>query len=605
MGCCCSKGDLATTTQQTAVTASDVGVVAGGIAVGTVLGGPIGAAIGGALGLAAVGTIGRKTKDALGVRGLVEVKDLEKVWRALVNSKEIMKQLPVIGLLRVDRAGASLPPVMLDAALSQGTNSKLFRVHPVTIKGLDYATSRRGGALSAAQSAALDAALKELEKAKAIAVTADTGLLAHYQSAAAKMTKLPVLLSPLLQAPLLANVLHPKATILVMTSDAKTFGQADLEALLLKDGLAPDAATAKRFVLRGCEGIPGFTDPSKTIDVAATQQALLSIVAEVRNAQSKAGAPLGGVLFESAMLPAFSDSVRKAAKLPVCDNFTLADFAMKAQTDNPRFGISFGAKAGAAAKPLDKATMPAIGILRVDYTYPPALGDAAHPNSYNYRTPHATWKGLTFEAAQAGEPLTPELHGAMKTAVAALEKDGVMGIAGDCGFLMSYQEEARAVTTVPTFISALLQASVLTSLFSIDESILVLTANGPALTPHMPKLLAQCGVSKPEEQKRFIVAGCEALPGFDAVAKGEKVNVELVMPHCVQLVQSEISKNPKIRAVLLECTELPPYADAIRHATKLPVLDAITIVDFFHAAIDDNPYWGIDWDQLASTPAED
>ena len=55
--------------------------------------------------------------------------------------------------------------------------------------------------------------------------------------------------------------------------------------------------------------------------------------------------------------------------------------------------------------------------------------------------------------------------------------------------------------------------------------------------------------------------------------------------------------------MLLECTELPPYADAIRAATRLPVLDAITIVDFFHAAVSENPYFGIDWDKLASTPA--
>ena len=32
-----------------------------------------------------------------------------------------------------------------------------------------------------------------------------------------------------------------------------------------------------------------------------------------------------------------------------------------------------------------------------------------------------------------------------------------------------------------------------------------------------------------------------------------------------------------IRAILLECTELPPYADALRYHTGLPVWDAITV----------------------------
>merc|ERR1719263_2628473 len=192
----------------------------------------------------------------------------------------------------------------------------------------------------------------------------------------------------------------------------------------------------------------------------------------------------------------------------------------------------------------------------------------------------------------------------MAAAVASLEAEqGVMGIAGDCGFMMHYQKDARALCKVPCFISSLLQASMLVSLFTNDECVLVLTANGPVLSSHMPKLLTTCGVTSPAKQQRFIVAGCEALPGFEAVALAQKVDVDKVQPHIVQLVQQKMAEQPKIRAVLLECTELPPYADAIRAATKLPVLDAITLVDFFHGAISENPYFGIDWQKLAETPA--
>ena len=69
------------------------------------------------------------------------------------------------------------------------------------------------------------------------------------------------------------------------------------------------------------------------------------------------------------------------------------------------------------------------------------------------------------------------------------------------------------------------------------------------------------------------------------------------------MLNKKVKRQSKIRAVLLECTELPPYADAIREATNLPVLDSITLVDFFHAGISENPYFGIDWKKLASTPA--
>lgn len=51
----------------------------------------------------------------------------------------------------------------------------------------------------------------------------------------------------------------------------------------------------------------------------------------------------------------------------------------------------------------------------------------------------------------------------------------------------------------------------------------------------------------------------------------------------------------------MECTELPPYSDAVRHATGLPVFDAITNCDFFITSFKDNERfgkndWMEDWD---------
>merc|ERR1711968_424064 len=57
-----------------------------------------------------------------------------------------------------------------------------------------------------------------------------------------------------------------------------------------------------------------------------------------------------------------------------------------------------------------------------------------------------------------------------------------------------------------------------------------------------------------------------------------------------------------IRAILSECTELPPYSDALRASTGLPVWDSITGADFYVNAYKDNPRFGIndwqeDWDE--------
>merc|ERR1711920_652829 len=100
---------------------------------------------------------------------------------------------------------------------------------------------------------------------------------------------------------------------------------------------------------------------------------------------------------------------------------------------------------------------------------------------------------------------------------------------------------------------------------------------------------------------RFMIYGCQDIPGFDAVEKGAKVDVEYVTPGMVKMVKGLLKEQPTIRAILLECTELPPYADALRKEFGLPVFDAITCSDFFVSARRDNPRFGLnewqaEWD---------
>ena len=174
-------------------------------------------------------------------------------------------------------------------------------------------------------------------------------------------------------------------------------------------------------------------------------------------------------------------------------------------------------------------------------------------------------KGLTFKAAQAGAPLTAAQKAEFDAAITRLEAtDGVVGITGDCGFLMNYQHEARRQATLPCFVSAVMQCHILSCAYAVDEEFLVLTANGATLRPSFDKMLSLAHVTDPARQARFHVLGCETVDGFDAVAKGEKVDVARVTPGIVALAKAAVAANPRIRAVLLECTELPPYADSLR-----------------------------------------
>ena len=579
------------------------GSVATGAAVGAAIAGPgapIGAAIGGLVGAvvgsAATGTVGQVVKNQIEVRANQIKGLLEDVWRAVLDNEEILEQLPDIGMLQTERA--VYPPAMSELS---STNSYLYQLKVSRVRGLAYRQALEGGALTDEQVAALREAVAALEAKQVVAITGDCGAMINYQHEVSQMTRLPVLLSPLLQAPLLATVFRRSEKVLVVASDKTATTEAKLAEMLAACGLP--ASEVSRFSLVGCEHIAGFSaselEQGATLDAAATMAGLLSLVRDAVEAEPQ----IRAVLLESTMLPAFADALRQELKLPTFDSTTLVDLVHKGMTDNPRFGVSFGPKEQPELR-LQPDELPALGIMRIDYTYPPAMGDAAHPSSYYYRTPHAVVRGLTFEAAQAGAPLSDEQRAAMREAISTLEAEpDMMGIAGDCGFLINYQEEAvECSQKVPCFISAILQCPLLAALLAKDAKTLVLTANGPALRDVFPALLAKCGVAE-ADHGRFVVDGCEALPGFEAVANAEKVDVAKVQPHVVSLVQRHVGDDPTIRAVLLECTELPPYADAIRHATGLLVLDVITLIDYFHAAVSPNPYFGIDWEKLSATPS--
>lgn len=139
--------------------------------------------------------------------------------------------------------------------------------------------------------------------------------------------------------------------------------------------------------------------------------------------------------------------------------------------------------------------------------------------------------------------------------------------------------------------SALAQLPAVTCAFAEHERIIVMTANGKTLEPMRDLIRDECGVDT--QKRRYIIVGAQDVKGFEAVALGEKVNVKAVEPGMVKLAQETLKKHPNAQAFLMECTELPPYSDALRAATGLPVYDAITNCNFFIAGRADNHRFGL------------
>ncbi|KAM5348620.1 hypothetical protein ACJ41O_008444 [Fusarium nematophilum] len=68
-------------------------------------------------------------------------------------------------------------------------------------------------------------------------------------------------------------------------------------------------------------------------------------------------------------------------------------------------------------------------------------------------------------------------------------------------------------------------------------------------------------------------------------ARGEVYDAERLERELVEQAKTLTRKFPEVVAVVLECTNMPPYADAIQHAINLPVYDVYTMGTWFYSGL--------------------
>lgn len=228
----------------------------------------------------------------------------------------------------------------------------------------------------------------------------------------------------------------------------------------------------------------------------------------------------------------------------------------------------------------------------MDYNYPHQPGDVDNAESFEYPVVYRAVPGLTFEMCQRGV-MTPEVEQEFIKAIEDLDKQGVSVITGDCGFMLWFQNLAGQFTDLPVSMSSLCVLPAITASVWNHGKIAIFTANKESLEPMHDLIKSICGVETHED--KYVLVGCEDVPGFDPIFVGEELNLPLAEKGIVAKAMQVIREHP-IRGFLFECTQLPPFSDAVRAATHKPVWDAITAADFFLHAFVDNPRFGLnDW----------
>jgi hypothetical protein len=220
----------------------------------------------------------------------------------------------------------------------------------------------------------------------------------------------------------------------------------------------------------------------------------------------------------------------------------------------------------------------AIGILLLD-TYAPFIpGDVANASTYDFPVRFKKVEGFTTERAlKKDNTIFEKLLAASKE----LEKQGVRAITGDCGFMGIHQQELAKYLDVPVFLTSLLQIPFITSIVGEEDKVGIITADSSNLDK---SLLEAAGV---RSTKKLVIYGLQERESFyEAIIEETGIlDSEKIEKEVVSTARQMITKEPKIKAVLLECSSLPPYGAAVQDAICLPVFDYITMINYVYSAV--------------------
>jgi Asp/Glu/hydantoin racemase len=221
-----------------------------------------------------------------------------------------------------------------------------------------------------------------------------------------------------------------------------------------------------------------------------------------------------------------------------------------------------------------------IGMVMLDNSIDRPIGDVGNPETFDFPITVARSPGATAEIVveQSGAGVLD----AVRHAALSLQEGGVRAITTCCGFLAIFQEQLVDALDIPVATSSLLQVPLAQRLIGRAKTVCVVTANASTMTQAH---LAAVGITS-DVRERVELTGLEHCTNFqNFIHERAALDFDAVRAEVVDTVTSAVRSNPGIGAIVLECTNLPPFTPAIKEATGLPVWDAVSMINWLNAGV--------------------
>ena len=218
-----------------------------------------------------------------------------------------------------------------------------------------------------------------------------------------------------------------------------------------------------------------------------------------------------------------------------------------------------------------------VGILLLESRFPRIPGDGGNAGTWPFPVLYRVVAGATPDKVVRGAAAgSVEDFAAAARELAALGADG---ITTNCGFLVLHQDRLARACGIPVASSSLLQVPWVQALLPPGRRVGVLTVDASSLTPRH----FECAGAPADTP----VEGTEPGAEFTRVLLGDELalDVERAREDVLAAARRLVERHRDVGAIVLECTNMPPYAADVARATGLPVYDFYGFVCWFQAGL--------------------
>ena len=224
----------------------------------------------------------------------------------------------------------------------------------------------------------------------------------------------------------------------------------------------------------------------------------------------------------------------------------------------------------------------AIGILMLEARFPRIPGDMGNARSWPFPVLYKVVRGASPDRVVRRS--ADGLRDRFVAAARELAADGADGITTNCGFLSLFQRELADAAGIPVAASSLMQVEMVNRLLPAGRKAGILTISASTLSErHLREanVPAATPVGTTEGGREFT----------RVILENEmEMDVEIARRDNVEAARELVSGHPAIGALVLECTNMTPFAPDIGQAVGLPVFSMVSFVNWFQSSLQPRVY---------------